>query len=203
MPPDPGSMPEESRLRMDEWPILHTRRLLLRRFRPEDAATVQALAGDRDIASTTATIPHPYEDGVAEAWIATHDQAFRDGKSVILAITLPPTGELIGATGLEICTEHRRAELGYWVGKPYWNNGYCTEAAGAMLEYGFEVLGLDRIFAHHFTRNPASGRVMQKLNMKHEGHMREHLLKWGVREDLEIYGILRTDPRPKPNLIHP
>lgn len=188
---------------MNEWPVLRTRRLLLRRFKPEDAPALQALAGDKDIASTTVAIPYPYEDGVAEAWIATHDQAFRECKSVVLAMTLPPADHLIGAIGLQISQEHRRAELGYWVGKPYWNNGYCTEAAEAMLRYGFDVLGLDRIFAHHFTRNPASGRVMQKVNMRHEGQMRQHVLKWGVREDLELYGILRTDPRPATDPDHP
>jgi RimJ/RimL family protein N-acetyltransferase len=188
---------------MKDWPLLRTQRLLLRPFNSEDASEVRALAGDKDIASTTSAIPHPYEAGLAEAWIATHDQAFQQGKSVVLAITLPATDRVIGAMGLEINQEHRRAEIGYWVGKPYWNNGYCTEAVHALLQYGFGVLGLDRIYAYHFTRNPASGRVMQKANMKHEGRMRQHLLKWGVREDMEVYGILRVEFTPASGPCHP
>ena len=188
---------------MKDWPLLRTRRLLLRSFKPEDASAVRILAGDKDIASTTSTIPHPYEKELAEAWIAAHDQAFQQGKSVILAITLPEPDRLIGAIGLEINQEQRRGELGYWVGKPYWNNGYCTEAVQAMLKYGFEVLGLDRIYAFHFTRNPASGKVMQKVNMKREGLMRQHLLKWGVREDLEVYGILRIELLSASDSSHP
>ena len=188
---------------MTDWPLLRTRRLRLRAFKPEDAVVVRALAGDKDIASTTAKIPHPYEEGVAEAWIATHEEAIQQGESVILAITLSAPDRLIGAIGIEIDQEHRRGELGYWVGKPYWNNGYCTEAVQAMLKYGFEVLGLDRIHAFHFTRNPASGRVLQKVNMKHEGQMRQHLLKWGVREDLEVYGILKTEFGPVSDSGHP
>jgi len=188
---------------MKDRPSLRTQRLLLRAFKPEDASEVRVLAGDKDVASTTAVIPHPYAEGIAEAWIATHDKAFQQGQSVILAITLPAPDRLVGAIGIEINQEHRRGELGYWVGKPYWNNGYCTEAVQAMLQYGFGALGLDRIYAYHFSRNPASGRVMQKVNMKHEGQMRRHLLKWGVREDLEVYGILRTEFEPASDSGHP
>jgi ribosomal-protein-alanine N-acetyltransferase len=196
-------MAEKDRVQTKDWPLLHTHRLLLRAFKPEDAAVVRALAGDKDIASTTDRIPHPYEEGAAEAWIDTHDKAFQQGKSVILAITLPATDRLIGAIGIEINQEHRRGELGYRVGKAYWNNGFCTEAVRAMLEYGFEVLGLDRIYAFHVTRNPASRSVMQKVNMKREGLMRQHLLKWDVREDLEVYGILKTDLRSASDSSHP
>jgi ribosomal-protein-alanine N-acetyltransferase len=188
---------------MKDWPFLYTQRLVLRPFKREDASVVRVLAGDRSVASTTAKIPHPYEEGVAEAWIDTHDKSFQQGQSVILAITLPPLDRPIGAIGLEIDQEHRRGELGYWVGKPYWNNGYCTEAVQAMLKYGFQVVALDRIYAFHFTRNPASGRVMQKVNMKHEGRMRQHILKWGAREDLEVYGILKTDLRCDADSGHP
>ena len=84
-----------------------------------------------------------------------------------------------------------RAELGYWIGKPYWGQGYCTEAARATLDFGFEQLGLNRIFAHHFARNPASGRVMQKIGMTREGRLRQHVKKWDAFEDLELYGILK------------
>ena len=88
--------------------------------------------------------------------------------------------------------EHARAELGYWIGKPYWRNGYATEAARAILQYGFGQLGLNRIHAGHFTRNPGSGRVMQKIGMTHEGHQPRHVKKWDRFEDLELYGILHS-----------
>jgi RimJ/RimL family protein N-acetyltransferase len=94
--------------------------------------------------------------------------------------------------GLVIEGKFRRAELGYWIGRPYWGNGYCTEAGQAILEYGFQALNLNRIHAYHFKRNPASGRVMQKFGMKHEGTSPQHIMKWGVFEDVELYGILRS-----------
>lgn len=182
---------------LDQLPTLPTQRLVLRPFRPEDAAIVQRLAGHPEIASTTAHIPHPYADGVAEAWIATHAGRFARDESAVFAITLASTGDLMGAIGLEIRREHGRAELGYWIGKPYWNQGYVTEAAREVLRFAFEDLRLQRVFAQHFVRNPASGRVMQKIGMRHEGELRRHTIKAGVPEDVSIWGILEHDDRPR------
>ncbi len=178
---------------MNERPTIQTDRLLLRPFALEDASMVQTLAGEKDIASTTLNLPHPYEDGMAEEWIGTHQDRYEKGESVVLAIVLNDNGTLIGAIGLEINKDNDRAELGYWIGKPYWNKGYCTEAARALIQHGFDVLGLERIHASHFRRNPASGRVMQNIGMIHEGRLRKHIKKWGKQEDLEIYGILKEE----------
>jgi RimJ/RimL family protein N-acetyltransferase len=76
-----------------------------------------------------------------------------------------------------ISNEHQKAEIGYWLGTPYLHQGYCTEAAATVLKYGFEVLGLNRIYSTHMTRNPRSGKVMQKIGMKHEGHLRQDWYK--------------------------
>lgn len=178
---------------MIEQPILHTRRLVLRPLALADAADVQRLAGAEAVASTTANIPHPYEDGMAEAWINSQPAHLADGTSIVYAITLAETGELCGAIGLTLKPEHQRAEMGYWIGVPYWGQGYCTEAAAALRDLGFRNLGLHRILAMHLARNPASGRVMQKIGMRHEGTLREHMLKWDVFETLEYYAILRSE----------
>jgi len=174
-------------------PNIETERLILRPFTLADAPTVQRLAGDREIASTTLRMPHPYPDGAAETWIATHAVKFEQDVLATLAVTLRSTGELIGTVSLEINRPHRRAELGYWLGKPWWNQGYTTEAARALIGYGFSTLDLNRIFAWHFVRNPSSGRVLQKLGMSYEGCERQSVLKWGKFEDLACYAILRED----------
>jgi RimJ/RimL family protein N-acetyltransferase len=174
-------------------PSLDTPRLLLRPFEMHDAPTVQKLAGAFEVADTTLNIPHPYRDGAAEAWIMTHNQLYRAGALVNFAIVLRQDDQLIGAVGLRLHPNHQRGEIGYWIGSPYWRLGYCTEAAAAVLAYGFNVLGLHRIHAAHFRRNAASGRVMQKLGMRHEGRFREHVRKWDVFEDLEEYAILRSE----------
>ncbi len=111
-----------------------------------------------------------------------------------LAITLAATGEHIGSIGLSgLAGPNKRASLGYLLGVEFWGKGYCTEAARAVMKFGFEQLGLNRISAEHFTRNPASGRVMQKLGMKHEGTLRQHVLRWDEFHDVEVYGILKSE----------
>jgi RimJ/RimL family protein N-acetyltransferase len=177
---------------MGPQPTLETERLILRPFRLNDAKTVQRLAGRREIASTTLNVPHPYEDGVAEDWINKHESTYHEGKGVTFAVTLKTDGELIGAVTLMNMSKSNHAELAYWVGVPYWNQGYCTEACEEILLYGFMELELNRIHACFFSRNPSSGRVLEKLGMAHEGTLREHTLKWGVYEDLELMGILRS-----------
>jgi [ribosomal protein S5]-alanine N-acetyltransferase len=99
----------------------------------------------------------------------------------------------VGAVGLRINPEHRHAEIGYWIGRPYWGHGYASEAATVVVGYGFEQLGLNRIFAKHFATNPASGRVMQKIGMRYEGRNRGHILKWGEFLDDEVYGVLADE----------
>lgn len=174
-------------------PTIETERLTLRPFRLSDASDIQRLAGERDIADTTMNIPHPYEDGMAEEWIASEEVACDAGKSITLAIVLRDDACLVGAVGLKIERDHDKAELGYWVGKPFWSCGYATEAARALLDYGFGELRLNRIHAAHMASNPSSGRVMEKLGMLYEGTARQDLKKWGRREDLVSYAILRED----------
>lgn len=79
------------------------------------------------------------------------------------------------------------------MGLPFWGNGYMTEAAAAVVAYGFAHLNLQRIYAYHYARNPASGRVMQKIGMTYEGCMRQHVWKGSRFEDSMIYSILRQE----------
>ena len=172
---------------------LETKRILLRPFELSDGPRVKKLAGDKSIADTTLNIPHPYKDGMAEEWILTHQSKFENEELVNCAIILKPIQELIGAIGLTIDKRFNRAELGYWVAKEYWNQGYCTEASKVILKYGFHELGLHRIIATHIIRNPASGKVMEKIGMKKEGILREHVIKWDKYEDVVSYGILKKE----------
>ncbi len=149
-------------------PTLTTQRLHLRPFRMEDAPEVQRLAGNKNVSEPTLNIPHPYEDGMAEEWISTHQPGWEEGTSVVYAITDKQTGQLMGAVSL-VKTENSVAELGYWIGEPYWGRVYCTEAAKALVNFTFANLGITKIIAHHLTSNPASGRVMQKIGMQHIG----------------------------------
>jgi RimJ/RimL family protein N-acetyltransferase len=174
-------------------PILTTDRLTLRPFAPADAPAVERMAGAFEVADTTLTIPHPYPTGGGALWIATHAPSWEVGELATYAVTI--TGELVGAISLTFAVAHRRAELGYWIGVPFWGRGLATEAAHAVIAMGFERLDLNRIQAMHLTRNPASGRVMQKAGMALEGVHREYFLKNGRFEDVARYALLRQDWR--------
>jgi len=178
---------------MQQQPTLETERLTLRPFSFADAPELQRLAGSREIARLTIGIPHPYEDGRAEQWIATHEAAFDNSQSVHFALIIRQKQVFCGVVGLEIHRQNHNAMLGYWIGTPYWGQGYCTEAARAIVDYGFHTLDLHRIYSEHLHCNPASGRVMQKLGMKYEGCLREQIFKWSHYEDLVEYGILKRE----------
>ncbi len=175
---------------MKSYSKLKTDRLILRAFTASDALMVQFLAGDYEIAKTTLNIPHPYKIEMADSWIASHKQEFQAGRGVVWALVEQDEQELIGAAGLTITQRFNRAELGYWIGKPYWGQGFATEAARRVLEYGFMELKMNKIYATHMTLNPASGRVMQKIGMEKEGFLKQHALKWDQFVDLVAYGIL-------------
>ena len=130
---------------------------------------------------------------MAEEWIASLGPGFEAGTFATYAVTLTSSGDLVGAVTLKFDQEVGSAEVGYWVGRPYWRNGYATEATVAMLEYGFEVVGVDKVGAGHLARNPASGRVMAKAGMHYEGTQLEAVEKWGQPEDLVWYSVSRED----------
>ena len=176
-------------------PTLETGRLLLRPFTLEDAPTVRELAGGREVAATTSTIPHPYPEGQAEAWIGAHAQLAAHGVMYVFAVTRKASRVPMGSIGIVIGNgrPHKRALLNYWLGVPYWNQGYATEAVRRVIAFGFEELGLNRIEATHHMDNPASGRVMQKAGMAYEGMLRGYLLKEGTAQDVAMYAVLRAD----------
>jgi RimJ/RimL family protein N-acetyltransferase len=158
---------------------------------------IHDLLQERDIAYNTQMIPFPYEKGMAEEFIHNAHKEAREGKGLHLAVILKSeTNLLIGVVSLiriEKGDEHQRANLGYWIGKAYWGLGYGTEAASEMISFGFMDLHLDYIRSNHFTRNPASGRIMQTNGMKHDTQLKKKIQKWGVWEDVEEYGLLRKD----------
>lgn len=180
---------------MTDQPTLKTERLTLRPFIADDAFDIERLAGLREIADTTLTIPRPYPHGAAAEWILTHAPAWAAGTTAAFAIVETASGRLVGVASLMLNREHRRGELGYWIALDRWNQGYGTEANQCLMDFGFAVLGLHRIEARHFLRNPASGRVMKKLGMRPEGIERDWALKGNQYESLAVYSILEEEWR--------
>jgi ribosomal-protein-alanine N-acetyltransferase len=172
---------------------LLTARLLLRSLEREDVPTLVRLAGANEIAATTLNIPYPYVQDDARSFLDKANEDFRAGFSVSFAIAILPGREICGVVGLHITDTHMRAELGYWIGAPFWGKGFATEAARAAAAFGFETLHLHRIYAHHFSGNTASRRVLEKIGMRHEGQSRQHIRKWDRYVDVENYGLLAEE----------
>src|SRR5271163_3577946 len=111
---------------------LHTARLTLRTYTAADIPAFLPLIGAREIAATTLRIPHPYTESYAQEFVAVAQQDMLSGKGLRVAIIVRETGLLCGGTGMRIEADHHHAELGYWIGVPYWDKGHATEAAGAV-----------------------------------------------------------------------
>lgn len=175
-------------------PRLEASRLVLRPFSLSDAKSVQKLAGDKRIAATTAAVPHPYLDGMAEEWISQHAGWFDERRDATFAIELRTSAELIGCISLMgISKTHAKAEMGYWIGVDYWNQGFATEAAKQIIKFGFTELELNRIVARHMASNPQSGKVMIKAGMKKEAYLRQDFFRDGAFYDMVVFGILKSD----------
>ena len=91
-----------------------------------------------------------------------------------------------------------QAHIGYYFGREFWGHGYATEVASALLAYGFETLGLQKLWAWCDTENLASVRVLEKIGMNREGHFRKSALIQGKRQDCFVYGLLKDEPHERP-----
>jgi RimJ/RimL family protein N-acetyltransferase len=163
----------------------------LRRFEPQDAPRLQLLAGEWDIARYTLTIPHPYADGLAETWIASHDELRATGRSHPYVVTRAADGLFIGAASLQPDPANLDS-IGYWIGKPFWGQGYATAAMQALLDAGFGHSDRDALTATHLVANPASGRVMEKCGLRFVSE-KEVTHREGKLETIRIWRIERRE----------
>ena len=170
-------------------PELCTSRLLLRPFTPADASALQKLANDPAIAAGSLTLPHPYPRGLAERWIASHPDHWRQQSAVIFAITEQTSRRLLGSISLVLREERQRdrslwliGALGYWLGREFWGLGYMSEAVASLLAFAFEELGVDCIEAEHRRDNPASGRVLLKNGLRFSEWRRHDHERHGIHE---------------------
>ncbi len=162
--------------------------IVLRHFRPDDATGVQQLASERAVSDTTAVVPHPYRDGIAEAWIATHENDRASGRQYTFAVVRAVDELLVGAIALRpVADEHEN--VGYWIGRQYWGHGYATAATRAVIALAFSCLDCQQITASHLVRNPASGRVLENCGLVLiRSELRDHR---GQREEFCVRGITR------------
>ena len=174
-------------------PTLSTPRLSLRAFGQPDAPAIARLADDIQIYRNTLKIPYPYTEADARLWLSIQKEQARTGTGAVFAITRKDNGLMMGACGMELFSDHKRGELGYWLGRDFWGQGYATEAATAVVGWGFSALSLNRISAARFADNPASGRVLEKIGMQEEGMLRRHAFRDKEFRDMVMYGLLREE----------
>lgn len=174
---------------MEKFPVIQTERLILSQLEEKDIPFIVELLQHRIFSDLTSNIPYPYEENDARSWVKMSKEAFENNTGYTFAIR-NKEDQIIGAIGLHD-REDDKAELGYWIGIPYWNKGYVTEVAKAIIDFGFDELKLNKIFATHFPHNPASGRIMEKVGMEQEAVLIKEVKKDGEYFDLVRYCILK------------
>lgn len=161
----------------DIFPEIITKRLLLGKLSYRNIPEIIEFAGNPKVAETTLNIPHPYAEQDAIYWINSANQGFENRTQFTFGVYVKSPKQFIGGIGLRINPRFERGEIGYWLAEPFWNNGYATEALGALLKFGFTELNLHKIFANHLIENPASGKVMTKNGMITEAELKDHIKK--------------------------
>ena len=191
---DVKKLPLKESAFMPDQPIIALHRVQLRFLESSDATAIQQTACAREIADTMISIPHPYPAGEARKYVDRQRAEGAAGHSTTFVIERKADHLFCGLAELrEIDPEHSQGELSFWLRADFWGRGYMSEVIGAVARYGFEHLGLNRIYAYHMVRNPACGRVLQKNGFKQEGLLRQRVRKWGVFEDVALWALLRRD----------
>ncbi|HEY1630330.1 MAG TPA: GNAT family N-acetyltransferase [Rhizomicrobium sp.] len=172
-------------------PILRTERLQLRPLAPRDAEPLYAIMSDdetmrfwdwpafRDYATVAEIVAGQISDMV-------------EGRSAYWAVSLLSDSTVFGACDLsEIDPRQGRAELGFLFNRGWWGNGYAVEAMDAVVDYAFESLGLERLWARLHAGNEGSRRLLERLGFAYEGTLAGHVVRDGFRRDCLIYGRLK------------
>ncbi|AFM05252.1 acetyltransferase, ribosomal protein N-acetylase [Bernardetia litoralis DSM 6794] len=174
---------------------LETERLILNSLSYKDIPKITAYLQNPKISENVINIPFPYSEKDAIFWINLGNQG-RESKEVYnFAIRLKEDEKLnfIGAIGIRLDKKHNKAELGYWLGEPFWGKGFMSEATKRIIKFGFEILELNKINATHFLHNPASGKIMIKNKMIKEAEIKEHFKKGDIYLDIIQYRLTRKE----------
>lgn len=178
-------------------PRLDTPRLTLRALRRRDARDMFEYARD-PLVSQHVLWDTYVSISQAKFYIKQAKRQYQRGFPGIFAIEHKESGKMIGTIGfMWIQSEHKSAEVGYSLNRHYWNQGYMTEALGALLRYAFDTLQLNRVECQFEVDNPASGRVMEKVGMHYEGTLRQRLRNKGRFVDVKLYAILKKEFKSK------
>lgn len=173
--------------------IVVNEQITLSEFRSSDRPALIQHLNDRDIYDRTLRIPFPYTEKDADEWLALYAKTTeKQGRPVNFAIRRPDDALIggCGFNGIEVGRSHK-AEIGYWLAKPFWGRGIMTAVVQRVCQQGFEEFGLVKIVAHVHPHNSASVRVLEKCGFQEEGFLRKHHLKDGNFIDARLFALLR------------
>ena len=173
---------------------IQSKRILLREFRENDGEKVHSYASDPDVVRYMDWGPNTEEETRAFISRSISSQKEKPRRKYTLAITLKGENKPIGSC--DVCmasSENKEGWIGYCLNRQFWNKGYATETAEALLKFGFQQLDLHRIFATVDPDNIASIHVLEKAGMKYEGHLREHKWSKGRWRDSLLYAMLENE----------
>jgi RimJ/RimL family protein N-acetyltransferase len=161
----------------------------IRSWQAQDRRALVKYANNRNIwINLRDAFPHPYTELDAQAWIQQTTQQVPETQFAIAS-----DQEAIGAIGflLQEDVYRRSAEIGYWLGEPFWGRGITTRAVCALTEYAFTHFDLVRLYATVFEWNPASARVLEKAGYAYEGRLRKSVTKDGKTIDQLLFATVR------------
>jgi RimJ/RimL family protein N-acetyltransferase len=177
-----------------ELPALTDGSLVLRSWRPDDAAGVAAMCDDPSVASYI-PVPSPYTLADGEDWVGDAARKWREDHWAQFAVTRRETGELVASCGVKIDVERHSGEIGYLVKKEARRTGVASGAVRLLVAWGFDELGLGRLQIRADPSNTGSRRTIEACGFQYEGVLRAYDVIRGQRIDDVIYSLLPGDPR--------
>lgn len=178
---------------MDKFPTLKGTKIILKDLQISDVEDIYSLAKNENVSRYTLNIPYPYKIEDAIWWVNNAKEKFKTKEQFTFGIFKSDTHEFIGGIGLIVNQNDHKAEIGYWVGEPFWNKGYTTEALKLILDFGFNELKINKLYAQHLVENIASEKVMQKAGMVYEATLKAHHFKNNAFIDVKQYRLLKDE----------
>lgn len=179
---------------MAEFPLITTKRLLLREATIADAADMFVYLSDTEVTTPMALVPYTSANDVFNEEIAWYKAVFKEGTGIRWVITKKDSDVVIGSCGfLNMSQEHHRAELGFELNKTYWGQGIASEAVAAVVDYGYSRLNLNRIEAIVDPSNRSSQKVLEKHGFIKEGLLRHYEYNFGEFSDVFMYALIKEE----------
>lgn len=173
---------------------IETERLILRKFKRSDRSAVYNNYASSEITTKYLRWEAHKNERETKRLVSYYTSAYKSEDGYIWAIELKETREVIGAISLSVVNENDSCGgIGYCIGDKFFNKGYATEAAGAVLKFAILRVGFRRIESYHAIENEASGKVMRNIGMKYEGLLREKYVNKNGVYDCKLYAVLAKD----------